>query len=255
MISSLKELLAFFEKYVKKLISNKKNKFALTIFSVGNSVNQTNSIKLKQKIAKKLGVKINLINIKNVPNFINFAKQIKKEAEKEDVQGIIIERPLPAQLSTDSIYNYIPAKKEIEGLKLKSLIYPPQGLAVLTLIKYYFTGKITEKIIINPKKEGVFWKKFSKSKKIVLLGHDGIYAKPISKVMQDLKISFLNIDLKVKSTESYLLEADIIINTTDEKLDQYQIKPNVLIIQYSPNNPTLETLSTYYLFKNLVDIK
>lgn len=255
MTASLKNLLAFFEKYLKKLASSKKNKFTLTIFSVGSSKNQENSIKLKQKIAKKLGIKTNLINIKNTPNFISFAKQLKKEAEKDEVNGIIIERPLPAQLSTDSIYNYIPAKKEIEGLRSKPLVLPPQGLATVSFIKQFFTGKNDEKIIVNPKKDHVFWKKISKTKKIILLGHDDIYAKPISKVMQELKINYLNIDLNVKSTESYLLEADVIINTTDKQLENYQLKPDVLIIHYSAKNPSLETLSTYYLFKNLLEIK
>lgn len=252
---SLKNLLAFFEKYLKKLIRSKKNKLTLTIFSVNNKDVNPYSIKQKQKIAKKLGIKINHIDIKTVPNFISFAKQIKKEAENENVNGIIIEKPLPAQLSTDSIYHYIPPKKEIEGLRIKTLVYPPVGLAALTLIKSFFIGKIDEKIIVNLKKDSQFWKKISKTKKIVLLGRDDLYARPITKIMQEFKINHLNIDLKVKSTESYLNEADVIINTTDEDLDNYQLKPNVLLIQHSSKNPTLETLSIYYLFKNLIEIK
>lgn len=251
---SLNKLFSFFETTLKKTLKKQKNKLILTIFTFKNQQKNQISLKLKEKIAKKLGIKLNFIDFQKTPNFINFAKTIKKEAEKKEVTGIIIEKPIPTQLMTDSLYNYIPKEKEIEGLRLKALVLPPQGLAILTMIKYFLTGKINDKIIIDPKKDINFWKKALKNKKIVLLGRDEIYAKPITKIFQEFKINHLNIDLNIKSTEEYLQQADIIINTSDKPLENYSLKPNSIIINYSPLDSSLEPLVVYYLFKNMVGV-
>lgn len=276
-----KKIANFLEKEIKKDVKKlKKNKPSLTVFLIGDSPSQLSFVKIKSQVAKKLGIGYKLIHIKSTPNFISLANKIKEEVNKPDVTGIIIQQPLPAQLSTDSIYDYIPRVKEIEGHRKKSLFYPPIGLAILTLIKYLYSGKKTDKrLIVDLKKDSSFFKKTFKNKKVVLLGRGITGGKPIGHVLQELKINYININSQTSNREEYLLAADVIISAVGKKvIDPSVIKPEVVLLNvglrkendklkgdydegeikniasyYTPTPGGIGPIDVLYLFKNLVD--
>jgi len=155
MIINGKKITSFLEKEIKKSVKKfKKNKPKLTVFLVGKSAEQLSFVKIKNKLAKKLGINFEFIHYKNTPLFEPFVRKLKEIAENPEITGIIIQQPLPATLSTETIYDYIPKEKEIEGHHQKSLFLPPIGLSVLTVIKsIFFGGKINSKIIVDKKKD------------------------------------------------------------------------------------------------------
>ncbi len=192
-----KKIALFIEKQVKKEVKQlkKKTKTLLSCFLVGISADQISFVKIKSKTAKRLGIEYKLIHLKSLPNFIVLANKIKDEVNNPKVNGIIIQQPLPAQLSTDSIYDYIPVQKEIEGHRKKAVFYPPIGLAVLTIIKFIFSGKkIDKRLFVNLNKDRSFFKKILKNKKIVLLGRGVTGGKPIGHVLQEVKINYINVN-------------------------------------------------------------
>lgn len=282
MIIDGKKITKFIENQVKKEVKKlkKKTKISLAVFLVGNSSDQISFVTIKSKIAKKLKINYKLIQIKYTPNFISFAKKIKEEAQDQAINGIIIQQPLPAQLSTESIYDYIPTVKEIEGHKKKSIFYPPVGLAVLTVIKYIFSGKkIDKRLIINLEKDKKFFKKFLKNKKIVLIGRGTTGGKPIGHVLQEAKINYININSKTQNPAEYLKTADIIITAVGKKvIEPSMLKLGVILINvglrkengklkgdyeeseikniasyYTPTPGGVGPIDVIYLFKNLVD--
>lgn len=263
---------------VKKL--NKKSKINLTVFLVGSSEDQLSYVKIKSKIAKELGIGYSLIHLKSTPNFISFAKRIKQNVIDKNIKGIIIQQPLPAQLSTDSIFDYIPVEKEIEGHRKKAIFYPPIGLATLTIIKYIFSGKkIDNRLIVDIKKDRSFFKKFLKNKKIVLIGRGTTGGKPIGKVLQEVKINYININSQTINPQEYLQSADIIITAVGKKvIEPANLKPGVILINfglrreggklkgdyddkevkniasyYTPTPGGAGPIDVAYLYKNLVE--
>lgn len=277
-----KKIAKFIEKQVKKevLKLKKKTKTLLSVFLVGDSDDQISFVKIKSKIAKKLGIEYKLIHLKSTPNFISFAKKIKSEANDKKVKGIIIQQPLPAQLSTESIYDYISPIKEIEGHRKKSIFYPPIGLAVLTIIKYIYSGKkIDNRLIVDLKKDKKFFKKFLKNKKIVLVGRGITGGKPIGQVLQEAKINYINLHSKTQNQKEYLQSADIIITAVGKKIiEPSMLKPGVILINvglrkengklkgdyeekeikkiasyYTPTPGGVGPIDVAYLYKNLVE--
>ncbi|KKQ24773.1 MAG: Bifunctional protein FolD [Candidatus Roizmanbacteria bacterium GW2011_GWC2_37_13] len=265
------------KKEVKKLI---KNRPLLTVFLIGDASDQISFVKIKSNVAKKLGIEYNLIHLKNVPNFISFANRIKEEVNNSKVTGIIIQQPLPAQLSTESIYDYIPQKKEIEGHRKKFIFYPPIGLAVLTIIKYIFSGKkIDKRLLVNLNKDRHFFKKILKNKKIVLVGRGATGGKPIGHILQETKINYINVNSQTINPEEYFKSADIIITAVGKKIiDPSMLKPGVILINaglrkengklrgdyeekeikniasyYTPTPGGVGPIDVIYLYKNLVD--
>ncbi len=221
-------------KHLKKEVKKIKNKPILAVFYVGNAEENLSFIKTKEKAIKKINGKFQLFHFKKTPNFESFANKLKSVAEDPKVTGIIIQQPLPSSLTTESLFNYIPQEKEIEGHKRKSLYLPPLGLAVLTIIKYIFKAgskKTVDDIIVNPKKELIFFKNVLKRKKIVLIGRGKTGGQPIGHILNMMRVNFINVHRQTPNPEVFYQDADIIICAVGKKvLVKEMLKPQVILI-------------------------
>lgn len=269
------------KKELRKEIKNlKKNKLKLVTFLVGQSADQLSFVKIKKKLALNLGINFEFIHLKTVPPFEKFMRRIREKAMEKSTTGVIIQQPLPAHLSTNSIYNCIPLVKEVEGHLRKTPFYPPIGLAILTLIKYIFLKtKSGEDLFIDIKKDKTFFKKIFHSKKIVLIGRGMTGGQPIGKTLSEFKLNYISINSHTPEPESYFKEADLIICAVGKKVIKPEnLKPGVILINvglrrennrlkgdyeekeikkiasfYTPVIGGLGPLDVLYLYKNLID--
>jgi len=269
------------EKEIKKSIKKlKKHRPKLVVFLIGQSEDQLSFVKIKSKLAKNLGIKFELIHYRTVPLFEPFVRKLKTIADDNETTGVIIQQPLPSALATETIYQYIPKEKEIEGHHPKNLFLPPIGLAVLTVLKSIFLGgQINSKIIINPKKDLNFFHRKLKNKKIVIVGQGITGGLPIGKTFNYFKINYIGVNSKTENKENYYQQADIIITAVGKKVIFPQnLKPGVILINvglrkengklkgdydekeikniasfYTPTPGGIGPIDVAYLYKNLVD--
>lgn len=217
--------------YVKKKLNKKAR---LVVFSVKPKAEDLSFIKAKEKAAAKIGAQFELIMFKKAPRFEDFARKIQEKAEDPKVTAIIIQKPLPPQLTTETIYNYVPLEKEIEGHKAKSPFIPPIGLAVLTVLKYIYepgSKKDAKNIIVNLDNDTVFFKRILKRKRIVLMGRGETGGKPIGDVLTTTKINYINTNSRTPSDSPFYSEADVIITAAGKKvLNASMIKPGAAVI-------------------------
>jgi len=269
-------LLAILKKERKTI----KKRIGLSVFLVGSAPEQLSFVKIKSEMAKALKIDFKLIHLTKTPNFIDFANLLKKEVFNKDVTGIIIQQPLPAQLSTDSIYDYIPLLKEIEGHRKKTEFIFPLGLAVMTIIKYIYDGKRKQDIVfVDMKKDRILFKNILKNKKVVIVGRGMTGGKPIGKTLGNLNVNYISINSTTVDPESYFKTADLIITATGKKvIGPEMLKPGVVLINtgvrkengklkgdyeekdikdiasyYTPTPGGSGPIDVVYLYKNLID--
>ena len=269
-------LLAILKKERKTI----KKRIGLSVFLVGSAPEQLSFVKIKSEMAKALKIDFKLIHLTQTPNFIDFANLLKKEVFNKDVTGIIIQQPLPAQLSTDSIYDYIPLLKEIEGHRKKTEFIFPLGLAVMTIIKYIYDGKRKQDIVfVDMKKDRILFKNILKNKKVVIVGRGMTGGKPIGKTLGNLNVNYISINSTTVDPESYFKTADLIITATGKKvIGPEMLKPGVVLINtgvrkengklkgdyeekdikdiasyYTPTPGGSGPIDVVYLYKNLID--
>lgn len=265
---------------LKKERKTIKKPVGLSVFLVGNAPEQLSFVKIKSEMAKALKIDFKLIHMTRTPNFIDFANLLKKEVVNPNVTGIIIQQPLPAQLSTDSIYDYIPLLKEIEGHKRKTEFIFPLGLAVMTLIKFIYYGKKKQDVVfVDMKKDRILFKNILKSKKIVIVGRGMTGGMPIGKTLGNLNINYISTNSTTVDPESYFKTADLIITATGKKvIEPDMLKPGVVLINtgvrkengklkgdyeeseikdiasyYTPTPGGSGPIDVVYLYKNLID--
>lgn len=263
-----------------KAIIKKKKSIKLVVFLIGTSPEQVSFVNIKRKLAKRLGVIFEFIHLKKSPTFEAFVRMVKEKSHDPKTTGIIIQQPLPSQLNTDSVYDFIALEKEIEGHRKKTTFFSPLGLAVMTLLKFiYIHPKINPNLLINVHKDLNAIKRVTKHKKVVIIGRGVTGGKPIGKTLTDAKINFVGINSQTPHPEEYCKEADIIISAVGKKvITPLMIKPGVVLINigmrkektkllgdydekeikefahfYTPTPGGLGPLDVVYLFKNLLD--
>ncbi|MBI4004751.1 bifunctional 5,10-methylenetetrahydrofolate dehydrogenase/5,10-methenyltetrahydrofolate cyclohydrolase [Candidatus Roizmanbacteria bacterium] len=209
----------------------KKHPHLVTIL-VGDSPEQLSFVSVKQKTARRLGIKFDFVHVKKVPSFVEFANLLKKYSADPHVTGILIQLPLPALLQTDTMYNYIPTIKEIEGHKIKTPFCPPIGLAILTVIKYiYGNGKVNKTLLVNREKDKILFKNALKNKKIVIAGRGMTGGLPIGKCFSNLKINYIGINSHTYNPQDYYRDADMIITATGKEIiTPDMVKPGAILI-------------------------
>lgn len=227
-----KKIASFLETLLKKEVRKLKKKIKLVTVLVGESSEQLSFVRIKALTARRLGIQFELIHLKEVPSFEEFMHLLKEKSHDPKNTGLIIQQPLPAQLSTASIYDYLPLAKEIEGHRDKSEFLPPIGLAVLTVLRYALEGnKINRDLLISLQKDGSFFKRALKNKRVILVGRGITGGLPIGKTLNEARINYICINSQTPEPETYYREADVIITAVGKKiLDPSVLKPGVILV-------------------------
>lgn len=252
----------------------------LVAILVGTEAEQLSFVAIKKKVARELGVVFEFVHIHAAPSFLEFAAMLREYSHRPDTTGVIIQLPLPARLQSDTLYNYIPAVKDIEGHRQKSPHLPPLGLAVVHLLKFIArptpSASLGYPLIAEDKQ---LFKQELKHKRIVLVGRGVTGGSAISKALQSFRINFINVNSGTFDPEQYYREADIIITSVGKKvLDSSMLKKGVVLINtglrkvaeklkgdydeeevkhiahwYTQTPNGTGPLDVLYLYKNLID--
>ncbi|HLC94561.1 MAG TPA: bifunctional 5,10-methylenetetrahydrofolate dehydrogenase/5,10-methenyltetrahydrofolate cyclohydrolase [Patescibacteria group bacterium] len=219
---------------IAKKIKRYKKKPTLSVFLVEGDNNSLSFVDAKKRTVKRINGLYELSHFRYCPEFEDFANTLRKTAAEHQTTGIIIQQPLPCSLATESLYDYIPREKEIEGHKDKSPFTPPIARAVLTVLKYVYIPRSKEtaaSLFYDEKKDGTALKRVLKRKKIVIVGRGETGGKPIAKVFTNNHIHFINIRSNTPNTQLFLKEADIIISAVGKKVIRAEnLKQGVVLI-------------------------
>lgn len=195
-------------------------KLQLTTILIGSASEQLSFVAIKEKKAKALGINFKLNHLKKEPMYERFVRILQEEAHNQANTGIIVQLPLPAMLMSDSLYNFIPVSKEIEGHREKTPFLSPLGLAVLTALKYNYLQSMKYEDLIVTAADKEFFSSRLRGKRVVMLGRGLTGGHPIGKTLTALKIPFINLASQTdpSTVTEFLGEADVIITAVGKKV-------------------------------------
>ena len=268
------------EKVLKSEVKKLKKPLKLVTILVGEAPEQLSFVAIKKKVARRLGIRFEFIHILKEPSFQDFIKMVKSKSQEAETTGMIIQQPLPAHLDTNSVYDFIDSKKEIEGHQKKPLFAPPLGLAVLTALKYALgQSKLNKSAIVDIHADKNLFKKSLRNDKVVMVGRGITGGKPIGRTLSYFGINYINIHSGTPTPEEYYRDADIIITAVGRRvLGASSIKPGTILINaglrrengklrgdydereveniarfYTKTPGGVGPLDVLYLYKNLID--
>ena len=189
---------------LKNEVDNLKFKFSkipgLTVILVGEDAPSKIYVKNKEKSAKEIGLKSEIIKYPNTIDEKIVLNKIHELNKDDSVSGILVQLPLPKHINTKKIIDAINPDKDVDGFHPKNVgnlssghespvPCTPQGC--LILIKS-----------IEPNLSG---------KKAVVLGRSNLNGKPMTQLLLNENCTVTIAHSKTKNLKEECLKADILV--------------------------------------------
>lgn len=256
----------------EKVLEGIKNKLTnlppvtLAIVTLGPEDAWEHYVSQKIKLAKQLGIKTQLINIKN-PTEEKLIGTIEQLNNDNNVTGMIIQRPLTRHIEGTKITYAVSPKKDIDGFIKDAYFKPPVWLAIRHILSE----------IANLENQTL--DEFLKGKTATVLGKGETAGIPVIEGMRNLGVELLIIDSKTENKSTILKNADIVISAVGKStmFNVEDLKRDVIVIgiglhreneklqpdfdekevskiakYYTPTPGGVGPLNLAYLFKNLI---
>ena len=114
-------------------------------------------VKLKLKKAKAVGLKSRMIELPETVSQSELEGELRSLAADPDVNGILLQLPLPDGLDVRSALGCIPAQKDVDGLTIGNLgkllsgeesLIPCTPLGVMRMLEHYEIGTHGKQVVI-----------------------------------------------------------------------------------------------------------
>ena len=129
---SCKEYAANLKEELKELCEKSPRKPCLTVIQIGDNKASNSYVNGKRKDCEYVGIKFNHIHISDYENLdeSDLCKIIKELDNSKEVDGIIVQLPIPDKYNVKTLQQFISPEKDVDGFRKDSLYNPctPQGI-------------------------------------------------------------------------------------------------------------------------------
>ncbi len=193
----------------------------LAVITIGNDEASKIYVNNKKKACEYVGMSFLHFNFSENEDETKIIKKIKQLNKDKNVNGIILQLPIPSKFNKNIIINTIDPLKDVDGLtnisqgklinKEDSLV-PCTPKGIMEIFKYY-----------NIELEG---------KHVVIVGRSNLVSKPLLIECLNNNATVTICHSKTKNLSSYTKDADILVVAVGKKylIDKSMIKKDSIII-------------------------
>ena len=210
----------------KKFLDNFNRKPCLTVILVGDNPASKIYVKNKMLIAKKIDIESKEIILGSDVTEDELIYHISILNKDQNVDGILVQLPLPKHISEKKIINIISPSKDVDGFHPKNFgklfMGDPKFIPCTPLGCLYMLKHEIEDI---------------KGKNAVIIGRSNIVGKPMASLLLSSDCSVTITHSKTKNIEEHSRKADILIVAVGipEMIDEKFIKQGAIVIDVGIN--------------------
>jgi methylenetetrahydrofolate dehydrogenase (NADP+)/methenyltetrahydrofolate cyclohydrolase len=220
-----KEIAKEIRKNIANEVENIKLKYKtipnITTIKIGNNPSSDLYLKLRDKACEEVGILTNILEFNQNINESEVLKSIRLLNQKKDVNGILIQLPIPKHISFSKLINALNPKKDVEGLNPYNIgktifgdeyIIPITPLSILSILDYEKTDL--------------------KGKEIVIINHSNIIGKPLAILLLNRDATVNVCHIYTKDLKEHSSKADILITATGvpKLINANFVKENAFVI-------------------------
>lgn len=218
-----KDIKAQVESYEK----DNKRKPLLSVILVGDNPASQSYVKSKANACHAVGMENRTIVLDKEITQEKLEEVVKKENEDPNVDGILVQLPLPKHLDEKAVIRCIDPIKDVDGLhpiNAGFLMNQEEGMVPCTPLG------------VMAMLESVGYKDLS-GLKAVVIGRSNLVGKPVSLLLQNQNATVTTLHSKTKDIEKYIKEADIVVAALGkpEFVQGEWIKPGACVIDVGIN--------------------
>lgn len=194
----------------------------LAVILIGDNQASLSYIRQKEKVGRKIGVKVTIFRQQAADNRKQLFKLIDKLNQDESIHGIIVQRPVPIDIGFDELNKSVIPKKDIDGFHPDSPFVPPVACAVLKILDHLYA--IYQHGLFNKYNKTVRqvsnyhatvhgnYYNWLKKKTILIIGRGETAGRPIAKTLDKLGFDFKVADSKTSNLKELCQSSNIIIS-------------------------------------------
>lgn len=189
------------EKLAKKVLDLKSRGIYphLASIIVGNNPASEMYVGMKKKRAEAIGIQVSVYTVSEKEKKEEVVKLIEFLNSDPDFTGIMIQLPIPGELSKheDEFIDLIDSQKDVDGLKKETKFLHPTSKAVLEIMTY----ALSLSTVHNPP--------FT----VTVVGATGMVGKPLTEKLKVNGYKVISCNSKTKDLKMETLKANIVVST------------------------------------------
>ena len=218
---SCKEYAANLKEELKDLCEKASRKPCLAVIQIGDNKASNSYVNGKRKDCEYIGIKFNHVHITDYENLdeSDLCKIIRELDNSKEVDGIIIQLPIPDKYNVKTLQQFISPEKDVDGFRRDSLHNPctPQGI-----IDWLGINEIE-----------------LRSELVTVLGRSEIVGKPLVNMLIDKGATVINCNSKTLKGDmkKFMKMSDIVISAIGKpkKFDSFDFDLDTIIIDVGIN--------------------
>ena len=215
---------------IKKEISDLKKKSgktpSLTVILIGDYAPSLIYVKNKEKSAREVGINSKIIRYPKNVSEKDIIEKIEELNKNDEISGILVQLPLPSQISNEKIINAINPSKDVDGFNPINVgnlssgydsIVPCTPLGCLLLIKNIESNLA--------------------GKHAVIIGRSNLNGKPMAQLLLKENCTVTIVHSKTNDLQNECLKADILVAAVGvpNLIKKDWVKKNAIVIDVGIN--------------------
>ncbi|HHB4464668.1 TPA: bifunctional methylenetetrahydrofolate dehydrogenase/methenyltetrahydrofolate cyclohydrolase FolD [Staphylococcus aureus] len=173
----------------------------LSVILVGNDGASQSYVRSKKKAAEKIGMISEIVHLEETATEEEVLNELNRLNNDDSVSGILVQVPLPKQISEQKILEAINPEKDVDG-------FHPINIGKLYIDEQTFVPCTPLGIMEILKHADIDLE----AKNAVVIGRSHIVGQPVSKLLLQKNASVTILHSRSKDMASYLKDADVIVS-------------------------------------------
>ncbi|HEB2188850.1 TPA: bifunctional methylenetetrahydrofolate dehydrogenase/methenyltetrahydrofolate cyclohydrolase FolD [Staphylococcus aureus] len=173
----------------------------LSVILVGNDGASQSYVRSKKKVAEKIGMISEIVHLEETATEEEVLNELNRLNNDDSVSGILVQVPLPKQVSEQKILEAINPDKDVDG-------FHPINIGKLYIDEQTFVPCTPLGIMEILKHADIDLE----GKNAVVIGRSHIVGQPVSKLLLQKNASVTILHSRSKDMASYLKDADVIVS-------------------------------------------
>lgn len=173
----------------------------LSVILVGNDGASQSYVRSKKKAAEKIGMISEIVHLEETATEEEVLNELNRLNNDDSVSGILVQVPLPKQVSEQKILEAINTEKDVDG-------FHPINIGKLYIDEQTFVPCTPLGIMEILKHADIDLE----GKNAVVIGRSHIVGQPVSKLLLQKNASVTILHSRSKDMPSYLKDADVIVS-------------------------------------------
>lgn len=173
----------------------------LSVILVGNDGASQSYVRSKKKAAEKIGMISEIVHLEETATEEEVLNELNRLNNDDSVSGILVQVPLPKQVSEQKILEAINPEKDVDG-------FHPMNIGKLYIDEQTFVPCTPLGIMEILKHADIDLE----GKNAVVIGRSHIVGQPVSKLLLQKNASVTILHSRSKDMASYLKDADVIVS-------------------------------------------